>query len=195
MIRRGNGAAVQDPWRRQNLLEEMRAVLARMLARFAVAQGWGCKADSLTNATMDLIAAFLVGWGPVNDEAHGCRSKFRPGLMEAYGLLAGGLERVAWEWLRTGAPLGISAAIPESGVCPPMPVERRAREEFEGLVARVNVARVQKFSPEDALRQAVDKFERRFRAMEENLHQRGRLLEECDLDELDQAWDQVKGQE
>ena len=60
----------------------------------------------------------------MNDEARGCRSRFRPGLMELYSLLAGDLEADAWEWLRSGAPLGISAAIPESGVFPPIPVER-----------------------------------------------------------------------
>ena len=81
---------------------------------------------------------------------------------------------------------------------PPRSAEARARcaEELGDLLfALVNVARFQKFSPEDALRQAVDKFERRFRVMEESLRQRGRLLEECDLDELDRAWEQVKEQE
>jgi tetrapyrrole methylase family protein/MazG family protein len=63
------------------------------------------------------------------------------------------------------------------------------------LFALVNVARFQKFSPEDALRQAVDKFERRFRALEENLIARGRALEECDLEEMDRAWERVKAQE
>jgi tetrapyrrole methylase family protein/MazG family protein len=72
---------------------------------------------------------------------------------------------------------------------------RRAEELGDLLFALVNVARFQKFSPEDVLRQAVEKFERRFRAMEESLKARGRMLEECDLEEMDQTWEQVKGKE
>lgn len=73
--------------------------------------------------------------------------------------------------------------------------ERCAQELGDLLFALVNVARFQKFSPEDVLRQAVDKFERRFRTMETNLRDRGRMLEECDLEEMDQAWDRVKDKE
>ena len=120
------------------LLDELRRDLARTLAEFAVAQGWGCR--RLPEAALDLVTAFLVDTGPVCDEAAGFRSKFRPGLMELYSLMAGDLETDAWEWLRTGAPLGISGEIPLSGVFPPVPVERRTRAEFEELIARVNAA-------------------------------------------------------
>lgn len=111
-------------------------------------------------------------------------------------------SRVGFDWTQISGPLEKVAEefeeVRREWDPPPQSTEARARctEELGDLLfALVNVARFQKFSPEDALRQAVDKFERRFRAMEANLHQRGRLLEECDLDELDQAWDQVKAQE
>ena len=111
-------------------------------------------------------------------------------------------SRVGFDWTQISGPLEKVAEefeeVRREWDPPPQSTEARARctEELGDLLfALVNVARFQKFSPEDALRQAVDKFERRFRAMEENLHQRGHLLEECDLDELDQAWDQVKAQE
>ena len=69
----------------------------------------------------------------------------------------------------------------------------RCKEELGDLLfALVNVARFQKLSPEDALRQAVDKFERRFRAVENRLQAQGRQLEECSLEEMDRIWEEVK---
>ena len=104
-------------------------------------------------------------------------------------------SRVGFDWSQISGPLEkVSEEFEEvrrEWDPPPRSAEARARCAGE----LVNVARFQKFSPEDALRQAVDKFERRFRVMEESLRQRGRLLEECDLDELDRAWEQVKEQE
>jgi tetrapyrrole methylase family protein/MazG family protein len=70
--------------------------------------------------------------------------------------------------------------------------ERCADELGDLLFALVNVARFQKFSPEEALRQAVGKFERRFRVVEQKLQERGRMLEECSLEEMDRVWEEVK---
>jgi MazG family protein len=69
----------------------------------------------------------------------------------------------------------------------------RIEEEFGDLLfALVNTGRFLKLSPEDTLRRAVDKFERRFRAVEAFLARQGKALEETSLAEMDQAWDQVK---
>jgi hypothetical protein len=61
--------------------------------------------------------------------------------MEADAEAAGDPELALWNWLRAGAPLGLSEPIPVSGVFPPVAIERRTQAEFEELVARVNAAR------------------------------------------------------
>ena len=69
------------------------------------------------------------------------------------------------------------------------------RAEFGDLLfSLVNIGRWMDIDPEVALRQANDKFERRFRALESCLSAQGRRLEECDLSQLEAIWQQVKKQ-
>lgn len=69
-------------------------------------------------------------------------------------------------------------------------------EEFGDLLfALVNVGRFLKVSPEDALRLAVGKFERRFRTLEHRFRASGRDLEEAGLEEMDAVWDEIKESE
>ena len=63
------------------------------------------------------------------------------------------------------------------------------------LFATVNLARHLKHDPENALRRANRKFERRFRFIEQALRGSGRPIEECNLDELDALWGEAKRQE
>ena len=63
------------------------------------------------------------------------------------------------------------------------------------LFAAVNLARHLKHDPENALRRANRKFERRFRFIEQALRDSGRPIEDCDLDELDALWGEAKRQE
>jgi tetrapyrrole methylase family protein/MazG family protein len=66
-------------------------------------------------------------------------------------------------------------------------------EEFGDLLfALVNVSRFLKLDAEETLRRAVDKFERRFRAVEAVFRAQGRQMQESTLEEMDQVWDQVK---
>ena len=46
--------------------------------------------------------------------------------------------------------------------------------------------------PEQTLRQANGKFERRFRKMEQNVTEAGRRMEHCPLDDLEEAWQRAK---
>jgi tetrapyrrole methylase family protein/MazG family protein len=70
------------------------------------------------------------------------------------------------------------------------------REELGDLLfAAVNLARKLDVDPEAALREAVAKFRRRFRAVEELAHQRGDDLTELGLEGLDRLWDEVKATE
>jgi len=69
-------------------------------------------------------------------------------------------------------------------------------DEFGDLLfALVNTGRFLKVDPEQALRASVDKFERRFRALEEEVQASGREIAELSLEELDQIWDKVKERE
>ncbi len=60
------------------------------------------------------------------------------------------------------------------------------------LFAIVNLSRFLHVNPEDALRLTVDKFSRRFRAVEEELRRRGKSAEEADLEEMDAIWENHK---
>lgn len=66
-------------------------------------------------------------------------------------------------------------------------------EEFGDLLfSLVNASRFLKVDPEQALRRAVAKFERRFRALEETVHARGEEVAALSLAALDEIWDEVK---
>jgi uncharacterized protein YabN with tetrapyrrole methylase and pyrophosphatase domain len=63
------------------------------------------------------------------------------------------------------------------------------------LFACANLARKLELDPEATLRDANDKFERRFRRVEALLRERGRTPGESTLEEMDSLWDQVKAEE
>nr|WP_314478181.1 nucleoside triphosphate pyrophosphohydrolase [uncultured Pseudomonas sp.] len=63
------------------------------------------------------------------------------------------------------------------------------------LFAVVNLARHLKHDPENALRRANRKFERRFRFIEQALRDNGTAIEDCNLDALDALWGEAKRQE
>lgn len=69
--------------------------------------------------------------------------------------------------------------------------DRRALEEELGdlLFATVNIARYMKIDPEQALRLANQKFERRFNFIEANVSQ---PLKETPIDEMNRLWDLAK---
>ena len=63
------------------------------------------------------------------------------------------------------------------------------------LFVVVNLARHLKVDPESALRHTNAKFERRFRAVEQRLAAAGRCAEDSTLEELEDAWQEVKAAE
>lgn len=67
-----------------------------------------------------------------------------------------------------------------------------AEELGDLLFVVVNLARHLKVDPENALRAANGKFERRFRFIEQALREVGRPIESCDLEELDGLWGEAK---
>jgi ATP diphosphatase len=72
----------------------------------------------------------------------------------------------------------------------------RIEEELGDLLfVMANVARHLGIDPENALRRANAKFERRFAAIESKLATRGRTPAESDLAEMDALWDEAKREE
>jgi MazG family protein len=61
------------------------------------------------------------------------------------------------------------------------------------LFACVNLARHTGVDPETALRTSNEKFERRFRYIEQALRDAGRDIEQCTLEEMDALWNEAKG--
>ena len=69
-------------------------------------------------------------------------------------------------------------------------------EEFgDVLFSLVNLGRFLHLSAEDTLRQAIAKFEHRFRGIEQELARRGRRLEEASLAEMDAIWNSFRRRE
>lgn len=70
--------------------------------------------------------------------------------------------------------------------------EKQAEEFGDLLFSLVNLARHLGLDAEETCRQAAQKFERRFRAVENDLQRHGRSMKNCSLEELDAAWNRVK---
>jgi len=75
------------------------------------------------------------------------------------------------------------------------PAARVAEEFGDLLFAMANIARHLRLDPEAALRQANEKFSRRFRNIEQALAKDGRTPEGATLEEMDQLWDEAKAAE
>lgn len=73
--------------------------------------------------------------------------------------------------------------------------DRIADELGDVLFACVNLVRHLKQDPEAVLRRANDKFERRYRQVEQLLQQQGKTSQDCSEAELDSYWQQVKAGE
>ncbi|HKI27626.1 MAG TPA: nucleoside triphosphate pyrophosphohydrolase [Candidatus Sulfotelmatobacter sp.] len=72
----------------------------------------------------------------------------------------------------------------------------RLEEEVGDLFfVLVNIARYLSVDPESALRKTNRKFRRRFRWMEERLHESGRAPDEVPMQELESLWQQAKAEE
>src|SRR5690242_21192305 len=75
------------------------------------------------------------------------------------------------------------------------PPERLSEELGDLLFAVVNLSRKLAIDPEQALRNANRKFERRFHAVEQRLAARGKPAGEASLDEMEAEWQRVKTEE
>ena len=85
-----------------------------------------------------------------------------------------------------------SPATPSAG---PAPRARVEEEVGDLLFAVANLSRFLHFDAETCLRQANQKFQRRFQAMEQEILKRGKRLEDCSLEEMETVWTEVKASE
>ncbi len=70
--------------------------------------------------------------------------------------------------------------------------EAVSEETGDLLFSVVNLSRFHKRVPEELLHDTVKKFEQRFQRIEKNLEDRGRVPEDCSLDELEALWNEAK---
>lgn len=70
--------------------------------------------------------------------------------------------------------------------------ERLKEETGDLLFSAVNVARLLKLDPEEALTEATDKFLSRFKRMETRILEDGKALKDMTLPEMDAYWDAIK---
>ena len=103
--------------------------------------------------------------------------------------------RVGFDWAdASGVRAKIDEELREIDEIPPGDSERRAEELGDLLFATANWARHHGLDPEEALRLANAKFERRFRAMETLARDRGLALARLTAETWDELWNQAKRQ-
>lgn len=162
------------------------------------------------DAEIHSAAAQTASWEAIKAEER--RKDAHDGPMSALHGVAPGLPALtrAVKLQRRAARVGFDWAEPrpildkireeldelEAELDAPTRDDNRIREEFgDFLFATANLARRLDMDPEQALRDANRKFERRFQAVEERLWHRGKQAQDCSLDELDAEWDAVKALE
>jgi MazG family protein len=104
--------------------------------------------------------------------------------------------RVGFDWTDAhGVRAKLDEELRELDELPSGAGDRRAEELGDLLFATANWARHQGINPEESLRLANAKFERRFRHMESLARQRGLALDGLSADAWDGLWNEVKSLE
>ena len=115
-----------------------------------------------------------------------------PALMRAEKLQKRA-ARQGFDWPDTAGPADkLREEMAELEAAPPAD---KAEEAGDLLFAAVNLVRANGIAPEDALRAANAKFERRYRAMESLAKAKGREFAALTLDEQEELWQSVKRSE
>ncbi|MEI6971055.1 MAG: nucleoside triphosphate pyrophosphohydrolase [bacterium] len=118
-----------------------------------------------------------------------------PALLKAQRVQARA-SRVGFDWKEVE---GVVAKIEEELAEVKQAMSRRSEKELKHeigdlLFAVVNLSRFKRISAELALESAVNRFVRRFKAVEARVHRKGRRVSECSLEELEKHWQAVKVQ-
>ncbi len=74
--------------------------------------------------------------------------------------------------------------------------KQRAEDELGDLLfITINAARLYGLNPDDALERANQKFYRRFNYIEQKLKEQGKSVEQANLEEMDELWNEAKKEE
>jgi len=121
-----------------------------------------------------------------------------PAVMEAYQMTTK-VSRVGFDWPDASGvleKLDEEVAELKEAVKRETPTHQEIAEEIgDVLFVLVNVGRLLGVDPESALKSSNRKFRRRFRFIEDRLHERGLEPAKSTLEEMDGLWDEAKRQE
>jgi ATP diphosphatase len=216
---RGDAPALRDELGDLLLQVVFHARIAEEAGLFAFADVVGAVSDKMVKrhphvfggAVIAGAAAQSLAWEEQKAQerrAKAAASGRKPGVLDGVGVSLPALcraeklqkraARVGFDWPET-APVfdKIAEEIMElkAEIAQNAPPERIEDELGDLLFAVVNLARRLKADPEQALRGACRKFERRFGAIESALAARGRDIADCSLAEMESEWQKVKALE
>jgi MazG family protein len=118
-----------------------------------------------------------------------------PSLLRAYEI-GTRVAAVGFDWARTDDVVDkIEEEVAELRGALAESAARREEEMGDLLFAIANLARKLGIDPESALRKSNEKFTRRFTALEERLHAKGRSVHDAGLEEMGEEWAAVKQHE
>src|SRR3954471_11894134 len=116
-----------------------------------------------------------------------------PALLRAYEI-GTRVAAVGFDWSRTADVVDkIEEEVAELREAVASEGPARSEEEMGDLLFSIaNLSRKLGIDPESALRKANEKFTKRFTALEDNLHARGRSVHGAALEEMEREWEKVK---
>jgi MazG family protein len=115
-----------------------------------------------------------------------------PALLRAYEI-GTRVAAVGFDWAKTEEVIDkVDEEVRELRQALDESPERAAEELGDLLFSVANLARKLGLEPESALRQANDKFTRRFEALEDTLARQGLSVHDATLDEMERGWQTIK---
>jgi MazG family protein len=119
--------------------------------------------------------------------------KSMPSLLRAHEI-GTRVAAVGFDWARTGDVVAkIEEEVAELRSAVAHESHERAEEEMGDLLFSIaNLARKLGIEPESALRKANEKFSARFAALEDVFEGRGRSVHDATLEEMEEAWAEIK---
>lgn len=139
-------------------------------------------------------------WQEIKAQEKPCRQslldgipKNLPALMLAYKI-GKKAAKVGFDWERVDDVLEkVAEETKEFNAALKTGEEEKIKEELgDVLFSWVNVARLLKIQPEDALRQTIQKFKKRFQFIETELKKQKKSLETVSLKDMDALWEKAK---
>ena len=120
--------------------------------------------------------------------------KTLPSLLRAYEI-GTRVAAVGFDWARTTEVVDkIEEEVAELRAAVASEGPARSEEEMGDLLFSIaNLSRKLGIDPESALRKANEKFTKRFTALEDSLHAKGRSVHDATLEEMEREWQAVKG--